>query len=391
MANPYNDNSDERADVNDISDLISASSFNNVRETERFLKWGTEHAVQTSAVYGAGSFDLLRSGHDLDKGYLKSAFPQLFVSSLDSNPAQAFQDHCLTNRGEHKHIVVDSSASLGQVNHVINSNTVIEGAVFDNVSGTYKELNIGGISDDTITVAGASNPYTLSNINTGDLLVYKINIGDIVFCDDGVTSAFGEVAGNITANGCNVNFFTTPPIGATVDCVLFKTNISFKRCTFYSKVQILNTYNTTFEDCLFVTDTANNKFGCIMADVPYFGNGGGGTGNFGLTFLPSVTKCIFRNEAGTTLPATPSGILANIALDRATLAFIHDNRFQALTALATGNFPISSNTSYQRLNGGMATDNIVRNYNATIANIRTNANRVVSLYQDRNVYNTSIW
>src|SRR3989304_3963652 len=193
MGNPYNDNSDERADVNDTTDLISATAFNNARETQRYLKYGIQHVDQVSAVYGGASKDLLRSGFDLGNGYLKSAFPKLFVSAIDASPAQTFQDHCLTNRGQFKHL--------------INSNTVIEGAFFDNVSGTYKELDVGGVSDIAATIAGAGNPYTLSGITGGNLLTKKINIGDMVYATDGVTSAWGEVAGSLLAGGCTVTFY----------------------------------------------------------------------------------------------------------------------------------------------------------------------------------------
>ena len=396
MGNPYNDNSDERADVNDTTDLISATAFNNARETQRYLKYGIQHVDQVSAVYGGASKDLLRSGFDLGNGYLKSAFPKLFVSAIDASPAQTFQDHCLTNRGQFKHIVVDSSVSLGQCNNLINSNTVIEGAFFDNVSGTYKELDVGGVSDTAATIAGAGNPYTLSGITGGNLLTKKINIGDMVYATDGITSAWGEVAGSLLAGGCTVTFYNVPPVAVgTIDVVILKKNITFYRCTFHSQLQILNTWNCVIKDCNFIENYSGSKFGAIFANVPYFGNAGGGAGTYGYTFQPKILDNIFFYETNPGVStANPSAILADIAIDSAVYAVIHSNRFfnHTPTALNAGRYPIHSNAAYLRaIAGGIATDNTCYNYGATQANIRTACNRVCALYVDHNILNAGVW
>jgi len=398
--NPYTFQNLE--DVADSIDLVTAENLNNVRESQRYLKEGLEHKDQASAIYGANGRDLVKSGHDLDNCFLKSAHPLFFVSKLDANPAQSFQNHCLTNRGYYKHIIVDPNVQLGQCDDLINSNTLIEGAFFDDVSGTHKRLDISGVSDINVTVAGTGNPYTITGIRAAQsLLTKKINIGDIVYVKDGASIAYGEVASIVSASSCTVNFYLAPPAGPSLDeIIIFKKNITFIGCKFFSQVHILNTWGTKFLNCEFVAsilDAYPNpttlKAGGIFANVRYYGDQGGGGGISGETRLPLIRECAFLHETDpSNRTCNPSGIIADIVIDKAALAVIEGNIFFGFPAsINISRAPISANNIFPRVCGGCITENNVQKYLMTVINMQAGANYVANLYFERNVRDLGVW
>jgi hypothetical protein len=227
-SNPYVNNSGIINDVDDAITLISAADYNKLQETLRHVLAGSQFQ---SSNPSADHYVVDQEGFNYENMCMRVAGHAFFISRNEADPVAAFQQACLTHRGSRKHIFVDSSIALGNCNNLINSETTIEGAVFDYVGNTYKEMSLNGIgmTSANYTITGASNPYTIDFSSPANVVAtQKINVGDIVINNNSTftTPLFGEVVSIIDSDSITVNFNGTP--GAPLDRLsVYKKNITF--------------------------------------------------------------------------------------------------------------------------------------------------------------------